>query len=180
MLCQPAGARQWLLNSTGGQHNETVVVDRHRPGDPRQVTYEAVDGLRQAHVFFVLDKGSVKNELCSCARPSCSGTGPRAAIGWFRSPTRCAMGRPTRMQAVQDWHVQRAALYAQLIEQELGDGETGAFLWGEPTLYDSTLRILDLVCERVARCTCRSFRASAACRHWRRATGLRSTALANR
>jgi hypothetical protein len=32
-----------------------------------------------------------------------------------------------------------AALYAQLIEQEIGDGETGAFLlWGEPTLYDST------------------------------------------
>ncbi|MNR05531.1 precorrin 6A synthase [compost metagenome] len=47
---------------------------------------------------------------------------------------------------MQDWHQQRAALYASLIENELADGECGAFLlWGEPTLYDSTLRILDLV-----------------------------------
>lgn len=49
---------------------------------------------------------------------------------------------------MQHWHRQRAALYARLIEEE-GDGETGAFLlWGEPTLYDSTLRILDLVREQ--------------------------------
>jgi precorrin-6A synthase len=33
-----------------------------------------------------------------------------------------------------------------LIEQELGDGECGAFLvWGDPSLYDSTLRIIDQI-----------------------------------
>ena len=51
--------------------------------------------------------------------------------------------------AVQDWHRQRAALYARMIEDEVAVGETGAFLlWGEPGLYDSTLRILDLVREQ--------------------------------
>ncbi|RYY83508.1 MAG: precorrin-6A synthase (deacetylating), partial [Chitinophagaceae bacterium] len=28
------------------------------PGDPRQVTFEAVDALKRATVFFVLDKGA--------------------------------------------------------------------------------------------------------------------------
>lgn len=32
-------------------------------GDPRQVTYEAVDALRSACVFFVLDKGRDKDDL---------------------------------------------------------------------------------------------------------------------
>jgi precorrin-6A synthase len=50
--------------------------------------------------------------------------------------------------AVQDWHRQRAALYSRLIADEIGADDVGAFLlWGEPGLYDSTLRILDWVRE---------------------------------
>lgn len=121
------------------------------PGDPRQVTYEAVDGLRQAHVFFVLDKGSVKNELVQLRKAILQRYRPEGGYRLVQVADPLRDGQADAyVQAVQDWHVQRAALYAQLIEQELGDGETGAFLlWGEPTLYDSTLRILDLVCERV-------------------------------
>jgi precorrin-6A synthase len=37
----------------------------------------------------------------------------------------------------------RASLFARLIEHELGENQSGAFLiWGDPSLYDSTLRIL--------------------------------------
>ena len=37
-------------------------------------------------------------------------------------------------------------MFTHLIEDQLADGECGAFLlWGEPALYDSTLRILDRV-----------------------------------
>jgi precorrin-6A synthase len=36
-----------------------------------------------------------------------------------------------------------------LIGQELGEGERGAFLvWGDPSLYDSTLRIIDRIIAR--------------------------------
>ena len=120
------------------------------PGDPRQVTYEAVDALRSASVFFVLDKGGDKDELVRLRKAILQRYRPE---GGYRL---VQVADPLRdhqaddyLGAVQDWHRQRAALYAQLIEQELGDGETGAFLlWGEPTLYDSTLRILDLVRER--------------------------------
>jgi len=45
----------------------------------------------------------------------------------------------------------RAAVYERLIRDELGDDECGAFLvWGDPSLYDSTLRIIDQVLARGA------------------------------
>lgn len=119
-------------------------------GDPRQVTYEAVDALRSASVFFVLDKGDDKDELVRLRKAILQRYRPE---GGYRlvpvvDPLRDGQAYDY-LGAVQHWHRQRAALYARLIEEEIGDGETGAFLlWGEPTLYDSTLRILDLVREQ--------------------------------
>ncbi|ANI35165.1 MULTISPECIES: precorrin-6A synthase (deacetylating) [Pseudomonas] len=119
-------------------------------GDPRQVTYEAVDALRSASVFFVLDKGDDKDELVRLRKAILQRYRPE---GGYRlvpvvDPLRDGQA-DDYLGAVQHWHRQRAALYARLIEEEIGDGETGAFLlWGEPTLYDSTLRILDLVREQ--------------------------------
>src|SRR5690349_9081944 len=120
------------------------------PGDPRQVTYEAVDALRQASVFFVLCKGSDKNELVRLRKAILQRYRPEGGYRLVQVADPARDGQADDyLRAVQDWHRQRAALYAQLIEQEIGVGETGAFLlWGEPTLYDSTLRILDLVRER--------------------------------
>lgn len=120
------------------------------PGDPRQVTYEAVDALRQASVFFVLCKGSDKDELVRLRQAILQRYRPEGGYRLVQvvDPARDGLA-DDYLGAVQDWHRQRAALYARLIEQEIGVGETGAFLlWGEPTLYDSTLRILDLVRER--------------------------------
>ena len=120
------------------------------PGDPRQITYEAVDALRQASVFFVLDKGADKDELVRLRKAMLQRYRPEGGYRLVQvaDPARDGLA-PDYLEAVQDWHWQRAALYARLLEQEIGDGETGAFLlWGEPTLYDSTLRILDLVRER--------------------------------
>ncbi|MGV8568209.1 MAG: precorrin-6A synthase (deacetylating) [Pseudomonas asiatica] len=120
------------------------------PGDPRQVTYEAVDALRQASVFFVLDKGGDKDELLRLRKAILQRYRPEGGYRLVQVADPARDGQADDyLGAVQDWHRQRAALYAQLIEQEIGEGETGAFLlWGEPTLYDSTLRILGLVRER--------------------------------
>ncbi|WP_085615199.1 MULTISPECIES: precorrin-6A synthase (deacetylating) [unclassified Pseudomonas] len=120
------------------------------PGDPRQVTYEAVDALRQASVFFVLDKGGDKDELVHLRKAILQRYRPEGGYRLVQVADPARDGQADDyLGAVQDWHRKRAALYAQLIEQEIGIGETGAFLlWGEPTLYDSTLRILGLVRER--------------------------------
>jgi len=48
--------------------------------------------------------------------------------------------------AVEAWHAERADLYARVIRDELGIDGCGAFLaWGDPSLYDSTLRVVDQI-----------------------------------
>jgi precorrin-6A synthase len=49
-------------------------------------------------------------------------------------------------EAVSDWHAARARIWSTAITNELAPDGVGAFLaWGDPSLYDSTLRILDAV-----------------------------------
>lgn len=117
------------------------------PGDPRQVTYEAVEAMQRATVFFVPDKGAAKNELLQLRKTILARYVPQGdyRLIQVQDPQRDA-DAPDYAGAVNAWHQQRAALYARLLEQELAPGDIGAFLlWGEPALYDSTLRILDRV-----------------------------------
>ena len=51
-----------------GQAMKQLLLIGIGPGDPRQVTYEAVEALRSATVFFVLDKGSDKDDLVRLRR----------------------------------------------------------------------------------------------------------------
>jgi precorrin-6A synthase len=120
------------------------------PGDPRQITVEAVDALRSATVFFVLDKGAGKDELVGLRKAMLDRYRPEGGYRLVQvaDPQRDAEAADYA-GAVHDWHRQRAALYTRLINDEMGAEDIGAFLlWGEPGLYDSTLRILDLVRER--------------------------------
>lgn len=120
------------------------------PGDPRQVTYEAVEALRRATVFFVLDKGADKDQLVRLRKAILERYRPEGGYRLVQvaDPRRDAEA-VDYVEAVHDWHRQRAALYARLISEEMGAEDIGAFLlWGEPGLYDSTLRMLDLVRER--------------------------------
>jgi precorrin-6A synthase len=53
--------------------------------------------------------------------------------------------------AVDDWHERRAELYERALRDELDDDGCGAFLvWGDPSLYDSTLRVVERVLARGA------------------------------
>jgi len=119
------------------------------PGDPRQVTYEAVDALRRASVFFVLDKGTEKDELVRFRKAILQRYRPEGGYRLVQVADPSRDGQALNyVGAVQDWHRQRAALYSRLIAHEIGADDVGAFLlWGEPGLYDSTLRMLDWVRE---------------------------------
>ncbi|MFP3570579.1 SAM-dependent methyltransferase, partial [Paraburkholderia sp. SIMBA_030] len=48
--------------------------------------------------------------------------------------------------AVDELNRDKQRVFQGLIEHELADGQCGAFLvWGDPALYDSTIRILDAI-----------------------------------
>lgn len=122
-----------------------IVVIGVGAGDPEQVTMQAVSALNRVDVFFVLDKGEVKQELVDLReeilRRYATDKDYRVVIG--RDPER---DRTTNayVEAVDDWRRRRADVCADLIATELGEDQVGAFLvWGDPSLYDSTLAILD-------------------------------------
>ncbi len=128
-------------------------------GDPDYVTAQAVRALNDTQVFFAMDKGEVKSDLVALRRHICERfitPDARRAAGREPGYRFVELTDPPRAkdtdyrQAVTDWHAARAVVWADAIERELGADGVGAFLaWGDPSLYDSTLRILDAVAEHV-------------------------------
>jgi precorrin-6A synthase len=119
-------------------------------GDPDYVTAEAVRALNDTQVFFAMDKGDPKRDLVALRRQICERfiSEPGYRFVELADPPRATHAE--YRQAVTDWHSARAALWADAIERELAPDGVGAFLaWGDPSLYDSTLRILDAVAARV-------------------------------
>jgi precorrin-6A synthase len=128
----------------------TIMVIGIGAGDPDQVTVQAVKALARVDVFFVLDKGEVKRELVDLReeilRRHCGERPHRLVSG--RDPER-DRGAEAYAEAVHDWRRRRGDVCAEMIDRELGPEETGAFLvWGDPSLYDSTLAILEDVSSR--------------------------------
>ena len=121
-----------------------VLVIGIGAGDPDHVTVQAIDALNRADVFFFMDKGVEKEKLAALRRQICERfiSGRDYRVVESKIPER-RRGAGDYRSDVADLNREKAALFARLIDREMGDGECGAFLvWGDPTLYDSTIRIL--------------------------------------
>jgi precorrin-6A synthase len=119
-------------------------------GNPDYVTIQAVNALNAVDVFFVMDKGQEKEELVRLRREICERYVKNKSYRTVETadPPRDRTASAYE-PAVRAWHEQRAAIYERLIGEELGENECGAFLvWGDPALYDSTLRIIDHILAR--------------------------------
>ena len=117
-------------------------------GDPDQLTVQAVQALNRVDVFFVMDKGPAKTKLRALReeilRRHVKGRTYRVAEA--ESPARDPAPADYRA-CVDDLNQAKQAVFETLIG-EVKDGETGAFLvWGDPMLYDSTIRNLDALKE---------------------------------
>jgi precorrin-6A synthase len=96
-----------------------VLVIGIGSGRPEHLTGEAVAALNAVDVFLVADKGRAKHDLVALRTALCE-----AVIT----------------------HAARAAAYAEVIRGAVPDGGTAGFLaWGDPALYDSTIRIVESV-----------------------------------
>jgi len=119
-------------------------------GNPEHITVQAIKALNRTQVFFILDKGYADDELLRLRKDICGRyiEGSDYRLVQVQDPRR--EDDPNSYSAgIETWHEQRAVLFERLIAEEVGEGETAAFLvWGDPALYDSTLRILDRVLER--------------------------------
>lgn len=119
-------------------------------GNPDYITVQAINALNRVDVFFVIDKGTEKDDLRRLRRDICDRYIKDRSYRTVEiaDPTR-DRGSPCYEESVQAWHAQRLSAYEQALMHELGEGECGAFLvWGDPSLYDSTLRIIDQIAAR--------------------------------
>jgi precorrin-6A synthase len=119
-------------------------------GNPDYVTIQAINALNEVDVFFVMDKGQEKEDLVRLRKEICARYIKDKAyrIVEATDPPRDRTAASYE-SAVLAWHEQRARLYERLIGEQLGEDECGAFLvWGDPSLYDSTLRIIDQIIAR--------------------------------
>jgi precorrin-6A synthase len=116
-------------------------------GNPDYITMQAVNALSEVDVVFVTDKGEDTTDLLRARKEVCERymQAKPYRIVEIQDPERDRNPAAYR-SAVTAWHEKRAALYEQVIRERLSDDECGAFLvWGDPSLYDSTLRIIDQV-----------------------------------
>ncbi len=116
-------------------------------GNPDHITIQAIKTLSEIDVVFLIDKGSEKSALIQVRKEICDRyiKNPSCRIIEADDPER--ERNPAHYEStVAAWHAQRASIYERMIREQLTIGKHGAFLvWGDPSLYDSTLRILDQV-----------------------------------
>lgn len=112
-------------------------------GNPDHLTLAAIKAMNEADLILLPRKGQAKSDLLDLRRTICAEvlTSP-TRVEEFDMPARA----PTLpyLDAVDDWHDAIAAIWMREIAKHLPRGGSVALLvWGDPSLYDSSLRIAE-------------------------------------
>lgn len=110
-------------------------------GNPDHLTLQAVRALNAADLVLLPRKGEDKADLADLRRQILAQvlTVP-VPVAEYDVPLRA--DQPDYLGAVQDWHDAIARAWADAMASHLPQGGTVALMvWGDPSLYDSTLRI---------------------------------------
>lgn len=124
----------------------TIRVIGIGAGNPEHMTVQAINALNRSDVLLIPTKGDEKAFLADARRDICDRflTNPACRILDYAVPVRRADG--SYEDGVNDWHRAIAAIYERTLLNAVGEDETlGLLVWGDPMLYDSTLRIIDHV-----------------------------------
>lgn len=114
-------------------------------GNPEHMTVQGIKALNRAEIVLIPRKGEAKEDLADLRRAICERflDNPHTRIVAFDLPVRDA-SNPSYRDGVDDWHAAIARLYADLLSEHIGaDGHAAFLVWGDPSLYDSTLRIIE-------------------------------------
>ena len=111
-------------------------------GNPEHLTLQAIGALNRADLILIPRKGVDKADLAELRRTICAThlDGPTRLVE-FDLPVRDS-ATPRYLDGVHDWHAAIAATWAREITAHCPQGGRVALLvWGDPSLYDSSLRI---------------------------------------
>ena len=105
-------------------------------GNPEHLTLQAIRALNSADLIIVPRK-SGKDDLAELRLSICAEVAPKIEVREFDLPVRDP-NEPDYAKRVNDWHDAIAQVWAQTIG---GAGRVALLVWGDPSLFDSTLRI---------------------------------------
>ncbi|MGL4320398.1 MAG: precorrin-6A synthase (deacetylating) [Paracoccaceae bacterium] len=110
-------------------------------GNPDHLTGQAIRALNAADLILIPRKGDAKSDLADLRRAIVAQVVTSAArVVGYDVPARA--DQDDYLGAVNDWHDAIAVVWAAAIQTHLPQGGDVALLvWGDPSLYDSTLRI---------------------------------------
>ena len=128
-------------------------------GSPAHLTRQGEQALRRLDLLLLPDKGEDKVELAAvrlrllqAVRPDFdTDTGGGLRVARYAVPPRDgadAADTPRYLDGVRRWHDALARAWAQALREHLPQGgQAGLLIWGDPALFDSSMRIA----RRVAR-----------------------------
>lgn len=123
---------------------QKIIVIGIGAGNPEHMTIQAITALNRLDVILIPRKQGQKDDLAELRREICRRflTNAATRLVEFDLPVRDQRD-DAYLQTVDDWHDAIAARYSQLIQDQTGaTGTVGLLVWGDPSLYDSTLRII--------------------------------------
>ena len=124
-------------------------------GHPDHLTRQGAAALNAADVILIPRKGDSKADLAELRETLCAAvvTNPATRIVYFDMPLRDSTdANPANYaDAVNRWHDAIAEIWHEKIRTHLPNaGKLALLVWGDPSLYDSTLRIADRLKLRLA------------------------------
>lgn len=112
-------------------------------GSPEFLTRAAVRALNGADLILIPRKSEDKGELAELRRMICAEvlTSSAITVTEFDVPVRRA-DNGDYLETVEDWHDQVARAWSSAIASHAGPvARVALLIWGDPSLYDSSLRI---------------------------------------
>ena len=111
-------------------------------GNPDHITRQGEKALRSADAVLLPRKGKGKADLAELRLHICNSVlGPDARIIPVDLPVRDARG--DYHQGVIDWHDAIAHAWQEALAAHANPARVAMLIWGDPSLYDSSLRIAE-------------------------------------
>ena len=129
---------------------KTILIIGIGAGDPDYITMQAIKALNRVDVVFLMDKGPAKQKLRALREELCRRHIKDRSYRFVEAPSPPRdIGAADYRASVDDLNREKQAVFEAMIAEEMKDGETaGILVWGDPMLYDSTIRNIEAIASK--------------------------------
>ncbi|MEL0255234.1 MAG: SAM-dependent methyltransferase, partial [Burkholderiaceae bacterium] len=115
-------------------------------GNPAHITLQAIEQLKSADIIIIPRKGDNKSDLADLRYQICNEILGEECPQLFEFDLPTRNNKQSYSKAVEEWHETIAKIWIDCIEKAQKDlkksvKSVGLLIWGDPSLYDSSLRI---------------------------------------